>query len=83
VARGPDMEKQTRLVAFKQNHVKVTWAFINNMNAIHHYGILHNKLSKDNIMLHFLINKPNYVYIGVCDWGEAIIVWVYKGARYH
>jgi len=34
-------------------------------------------------MLHFLINKPNYVYIGVCDWGEAIIVWVYKGARYH
>jgi hypothetical protein len=41
------------------------------MNAIHHYGILHNKSSKDYIMLHFLINKPNDVYIGVCDWGET------------
>ncbi len=65
------MERQTRLVAFRQNHVKLTWAFINIMNAIHHYGILYNKLSKDNIMLHFSINKPNDVYIGVCDWGEV------------
>jgi hypothetical protein len=37
------------------------------MNAVHHYGILHNNLSKDNIMLHFLADKPDVVYIGVCN----------------
>jgi hypothetical protein len=33
--------------------------------------ILQNDLSKDNIMLHFLIDKLNVMYIGVCDWGET------------
>jgi hypothetical protein len=41
------------------------------MNAVHHCGILHNDLSNDNIMLHFLANNLDVVYIGVCDWGEA------------
>jgi hypothetical protein len=40
------------------------------MNVVYHYGILHNNLSKDNIMLHFSVNKPNVVYTGVCNWGE-------------
>jgi hypothetical protein len=40
------------------------------MNAIHHYEILHNDLSKNN-MLHFPTNKSNVVYIGLCDWGET------------
>ncbi len=51
--------------------MKLAWAFINIMHAIHHCGILHNNLSKDNIMLHFLADKLDVVYIGVCDWGEA------------
>jgi hypothetical protein len=42
------------------------------MNVIHHCGILHNGLSKDNIMLHFSTDKPSVVYIGVCNWDEAI-----------
>jgi RIO-like serine/threonine protein kinase len=66
-----DMERWTRLVAFRWNHVKLAWAYINIMNEIHHCGILHNDLSKDNIMLHFLTYKPNVVYIGVCNWGEV------------
>jgi hypothetical protein len=41
------------------------------MHAIHHFGILHNDWSKDNIVLHFLPNKLDVVYIGVCNWGEA------------
>jgi hypothetical protein len=41
------------------------------MNVVYHCGILHNDLSKDNIMLYFLADKLNVVYIGVCDWGEA------------
>jgi hypothetical protein len=68
---GPDMKGQTWLVAFRQNRVKLAWAFINIMNAVYHCGILHN-LSKDNIMLHFPLDKPYVRYIGVC-----------KGARCH
>jgi hypothetical protein len=50
---GPNMNGQTRLVAIRWNHVKLAWAFINIMNIVHHHGILHNNLSKNNIMLHF------------------------------
>ncbi len=51
--------------------MKLAWAFINIINVVHHFGILHNDLSKDNIMLHFPLNKPHVVYIGICDWGEV------------
>ncbi len=47
------MEGQTQLVTFRRNGVKLVWAFINILNVVHHFGILHNDLSKDNIMLHF------------------------------
>ncbi len=66
-----NMEGQTQLVTFKQNCVKLAWAFINIMNVVHHCKILHNDLSKDNIMLHFLVDKPDVVYISMCDWGET------------
>ncbi len=46
------------IVAFRQNCVKLAWAFINIMNEVYHCGILHNNLSKDNIMLHFSTYKP-------------------------
>jgi hypothetical protein len=39
------------------------------MNVVHHHGILLD-LSKDNIMLYVPVDKPDVVYIGVCDWGE-------------
>jgi RIO-like serine/threonine protein kinase len=70
-ARGLDMERWTWLVAFRQNCVKLAWAFISIMNVIHHCGISYNDLSKYNIMLHFSINKPNVVYISLRNWGEA------------
>jgi hypothetical protein len=50
--------------------MKLAWAFINNMNVIHHFGILDNDLSKDNIMLQFLLNKLDVVYINMCVCGE-------------
>jgi hypothetical protein len=41
---------------------------MNIMNVVYHNRILHvNDLSKNNIMLHFLSNNPNVVYISVCD----------------
>jgi hypothetical protein len=65
------MEGKKGLVTFKQNCVKMAWAFMNIMNAVHHNGILHNDLWKDNILLHFLLNKLDIVYIVVCNWGEV------------
>jgi hypothetical protein len=69
--KGLNMEGQKGLVKFKQNHVKMTWAFMNIMNVVHRSEILHNDLSKDNIMLHLLPNKLNVVYINVCNSGET------------
>ncbi len=34
----PDMEKERWLITYRQNRVKMAWAFINIMNAIHHLG---------------------------------------------
>jgi tRNA A-37 threonylcarbamoyl transferase component Bud32 len=44
---------------------------MNIMNAIHHYEISHSDLSNNNMMLHFLTNKSNVVYIGLCDLGKT------------
>jgi hypothetical protein len=60
---GLDMEGWTWLVPFRWNHVKLAWAFINIMNVVCYFGILCNDLSKDNIILHFLLNKLYVVYI--------------------
>jgi len=42
------------------------------MNVVHVGGHVHNDLSPDNIMFHFLEDKSK-VYIGVCDWGMTTI----------
>jgi hypothetical protein len=42
------------------------------MNATHHCEILHNNLSKDNIIFQFSTNKLNVVYISMCDWDEVV-----------
>jgi hypothetical protein len=39
---GPNVEGWTWLVAFRQNCVNMAWAFINIMNVIHHFEILHD-----------------------------------------
>jgi hypothetical protein len=66
-----DMEGWTWLV-FKQNYVKLRWAFMTLWMQYTILEILQNDLSKDNIILHFLINKLDVMYIGMCDWGETI-----------
>ncbi len=47
-----NMEGKKWLVTFRQNCVKMAWIFMNIMNVMHHNGILHNDLWKDNILLH-------------------------------
>jgi hypothetical protein len=43
---------------------------MNIKNVVHHNGILHDDLLKDNIMLHFMFNNPYVLYIDMCSWGE-------------
>jgi hypothetical protein len=64
---GLNIEGWKWLVTFRQNHVKMAWAFMNIMNVVHCNGILHNDLLKDNIMLHFSFDNLNVVHIGMCD----------------
>ncbi len=49
----------------------MAWTFMNIMNVIHHVVRFCTRTLKDNIMLHFPFDKPNVVYIGVCNWGEV------------
>jgi hypothetical protein len=76
---GLDMEGWTQLVTFRWNCVKLAWTFINIL--VHRCGIFHNDLSKDNIMLHFSLNKPDVVYICVCVIGVKLDA--YKRWHHH
>jgi len=59
---------------------------MNIMNVIHHAMRFCTMMSKDNIMLHFPLDKVDVVYIGVCDWGEGrcmqkVIPFLYAFAK--
>ena len=53
---------------FRKKRHKLAWTFLNTMNNAHHCHTLQNDMSLDNIMLHFLPNSTNKVYIGICNW---------------
>jgi hypothetical protein len=87
----PNMERWTQLVAFRQNCVKLAWAFINIMNLVHHCGILHKQLVQEQ---HYVASfgRQTKCYVHRCvqlgwNWvltrGDAIIVWFCKGTRCH
>jgi hypothetical protein len=61
-----------RLVeVFRKKRHELAWTFLNTMNNVHHCHTLHNNMSPDNIMLYFLPNSVDKVYIGICDWAMA------------
>jgi hypothetical protein len=41
------------------------------MNNVHHCQTLHNNMSPDNVLLHFLPIFPNTIYIGIYNWAMA------------
>ena len=47
---------------------ELAWTFLNTMNNIHHCHTLHNNMSLDNVMLHFLPKSKIKVFRGICDW---------------
>jgi hypothetical protein len=56
---------------FRKKRHELAWTFLNTMNNVHHCYTLHNNMSLDNVMLHFLPNSKDKMYIGICDWTMA------------
>jgi hypothetical protein len=57
-----------RVELFKKKIHELAWTLLNSMNKIHHCHTLHNNTSFNNVILHFLPNFPDKVYIGICNW---------------
>ena len=56
---------------FRKKCHKLAWTFLNTINNVHHCYTLHNDMSLDNILLHFLPNSPDKAYIDICNWAMA------------
>jgi hypothetical protein len=53
---------------FQEKPYKLAWTLFNTMNNVHHCHTLHNNMSLDNVILHFLPIFLDKVYIGICNW---------------
>jgi hypothetical protein len=56
---------------FRKKYHELAWIFLNTMNNVHHCHTLHNDMSSNKILLHFLPKSLDKVYIGICDWAMA------------
>jgi hypothetical protein len=65
------LDTARRVEVFRKKRHKLVWTFLNTMNNIHHFHTLYNDMSPDNVMLHFLPNSVDKVYIDICDWAMA------------
>jgi serine/threonine protein kinase len=71
-----------RIKAYWKNRVKLVLPLLTIIGKYHAENILYNDLSALNIMLHFPLEKPENVYIGVYDWGMANRVKEKKSSFY-
>ena len=56
---------------FRKKCHNLAWTLSNTMNNVHHYHILYNDISPDNIMLQFLPNFLDKIYIGTYNGAMA------------
>ena len=70
-APGPDIDSRKRLVIYRRHRAYLTWALMCVVDVVHKHDVLHNDLNPNNVILHFLQDRENTVFIGVCDWGMA------------
>lgn len=61
----------TQILAFRKNRARLAWALMCTMAQVHKGSVFHNDIAPTNILLHFPPEKPQSVYIGICDWGIA------------
>jgi RIO-like serine/threonine protein kinase len=66
---GNELLRAEHLRWFQKKRMELAWALLHIMDEVHKSHDLHNDISPDNILLHFL--EESKVYIGVCDWGLA------------
>ena len=59
--------KLEKILAFRYKHTKLALSLIIIMDDVHEGKILHNDISLSNILLHFLPDYMDRVYIGICD----------------
>jgi serine/threonine protein kinase len=64
----PELEK---ILAFWLKRVKLALSLIMIMYHVHRGKVIHNNISPSNILLHFLPDHADRVYIEMCDWGLA------------
>jgi serine/threonine protein kinase len=67
---GDELLHAEHLHWFRKKRTELAWALLHIMDEVHKSHNLHNDISPDNILLHFL-EEESKVYIGVCDWGLA------------
>jgi serine/threonine protein kinase len=65
------MQELEMIKAYHTKAAKLAMSLIITMARVHKNKILYNDISPSNILLHFLPDHVDRVYIGVCDWGMA------------
>jgi hypothetical protein len=65
------LELAMRMDVFRKKRHKLAWTFLNIMNNVHHCHAQHNDILPDNVLLHFPLDFPDKVYIGICNWAMA------------
>jgi hypothetical protein len=65
------MQELEMIKAYRMKAAKLAMSLIITMAHVYKSKILHNDISPSNILLHFLPDHVDRVYIGVCDWGMA------------
>ena len=75
---GHDFEAWQSLVKYRKHRAYQAWALMCIMDVVHKQDVLHNDLHPNNVMLHFLRDRPGAVFIGICDWSMA--TWIQEEA---
>ena len=61
------MQQAKQFMAYRRNRTELAWALICIVDAVQESLVLHNDITLKNIMLHFLNDDGQTVWIGLCD----------------
>ena len=68
---GHDFEARQSLITYRKHRAYLAWALMCIVDVVHKQDVLHNNLNPNNVMLHFPLDRPEAIFIGICDWGMA------------
>ena len=73
-----DFEARQSLVTYRKHRAYLAWALMCIVDVVHKQDVLYNDLNPNNVMLHFPRDRPEAIFIGICDWGMA--TWIQEEA---